>query len=184
MILGIGKNDADYKVTGCPYYLRWKTMIVRAYDKKYHKRRPSYEGVTVCKEWLTFSNFKRWMETQDWQGKEIDKDILVIGNKEYSPTACCFVLSHLNACFTTRDRARGDYMIGVSFENSSNKFRAQLTMNGKHVNIGRFYTEIEAHKAYIKVKIKYIKSFYPTVPKKVRKGLKAHIKEMKKKDGR
>lgn len=48
-------------------------------------------GCSVCEEWLTFSNFKRWMEQQDYEGKALDKDLLVSQNKTYSSETCVFV---------------------------------------------------------------------------------------------
>jgi len=36
------------------------------------------------------------MERQDWEGKHLDKDILIPGNKIYSPDRCIFVSSLIN----------------------------------------------------------------------------------------
>lgn len=82
------KNGANYR---CPFYARWHSMITRCYSEKFQYKNPSYIGCSVCDEWLTFSNFKRWMEQQDWHGKDLDKDILVKGNRVYSPETCMFV---------------------------------------------------------------------------------------------
>ena len=46
-------------------------------------------------------------------GWELDKDILVKGNKIYSPDTCCFVPKEVNTVFTKRQSKRGDYPIGV-----------------------------------------------------------------------
>lgn len=94
LVYGVGVDDLDYpkkkllpngKYSFCPYYQRWRGMIRRCYSKAQLGKNPNYEGCTVCDEWLTFSNFKSWMEKQDWEGKELDKDLLVRGNKVYSP---------------------------------------------------------------------------------------------------
>lgn len=37
---------------------------------------------------------------------------------------------------------------GVSFERSTNKWRAIIYLNGKWINIGRYKNEIDAHNAY------------------------------------
>jgi hypothetical protein len=103
-IYGIGTNDADYMVDPridgkrgrCPIYRVWKSMLERCYSEKRQAKCPTYIGCTVCKEWLTFSNFRRWMVNQDWQGKQLDKDILVKGNKIYSAETCCFVTQAVN----------------------------------------------------------------------------------------
>lgn len=39
---------------------------------------------------------------------------------------------------------------GVFFHKASNKWRAQITINGKRKHIGSFHTELEAHNAYQK----------------------------------
>lgn len=103
-VYGHGVNDADYvtcstvngKRVMCPIYRSWTNMLERCYGEKYQERRPTYIGCTVCNEWLTFSVFKSWMVTQDWTGKELDKDIRIKGNKTYSPETCCFVTTKEN----------------------------------------------------------------------------------------
>lgn len=109
-ICGVGINDADYstvlgydsngKQIRCLIYMRWKSMIARCYNKnnqtKHHDR--SYAGCTVDKEWLLFTNFKKWMESHpNWLDMEIDKDILIPGNTVYGPNTCLLVPKHINA---------------------------------------------------------------------------------------
>ena len=138
LVHGVGINDATYNVYlyeqtdgrqiivwRCPYYARWCHMLQRCYSDNWHERHPTYIGCSVCEEWLIFSNFKRWMEQQDWEGNQLDKDLLVKGNKEYNPDNCVFVTRMVNSFLTDRDNARGEYLIGVHFNKSTNKFQAQ-----------------------------------------------------------
>lgn len=98
-VYGLGVNDSDYitkqlvdgKYIRCPYYEVWTSMLERCYSDKYQAKHLTYIDCSVCDAWLTFSNFKSWMEIQDWQGKELDKDIRVKGNKVYAPSTCRFV---------------------------------------------------------------------------------------------
>ena len=115
-VYGKGINNASY-LTGtvqggrrrkCPYYTKWSSMLQPCYDDKFKEMSPTYIGATVCEEWLTFSNFKAWMEKQEWEGLELDKDIIKPGNKQYSPDACCLVPQSLNALLTDHRAARGD----------------------------------------------------------------------------
>ncbi len=105
LIYGVGINDADYPVnvtTGegkkrqiqwrCPYYQKWVNMLDRCYGKTH---RPSYRDTEVCKDWHRFSNFLNWMQSQDWLGKELDKDLCVTGNL-YSPDTCVFLDKKVN----------------------------------------------------------------------------------------
>lgn len=129
-------------------------MLHRAYDSKAQVRRPNYVGCSVFDEWLTFSNFKLWMETQDWEGKQLDKDILVPGNKVYSPETCVFVTAVLNVFLTLRGSDRGAYLVGVNWHKASGKFVAQCSnpFTRKREYLGLFHTEEAAHEAWRKRK--------------------------------
>tara|TARA_R110002049_G_C8858977_1_gene538029 strand:+ start:91 stop:618 length:528 start_codon:yes stop_codon:yes gene_type:complete len=105
LIYGVATNDASYSVTinvdgvvyVCPFYSRWVAMLRRCYSVDYKKKKKTYEDCYSCDSWLLFSCFKLWMETQDWKGKELDKDILIKGNKMYSPGTCLFVTTKENS---------------------------------------------------------------------------------------
>lgn len=162
LVYGVGVNDADYSIRPilkgigvfCPIYLKWSKMLERAYDNKFKERNPTYNGCTVCDEWLTFSNFHNWLTKQDWQGKEIDKDILFLGNKIYSPDTCVLVSQETNKFLLDRYSSRGKYALGVTFVKSANKFMAQCKNNftKKNENLGRFTCQQEAHLAWRKRK--------------------------------
>jgi len=161
-VFGVGINDADYitqtNVSGsveiCPYYTKWSGMIKRCYSKKYKEKYPTYIGCSVIGEWLIFSNFKVWMKKQDWKNKELDKDILVQGNKIYSPEFCAFVSQAVNSLFVGRQPT--DKEKGVSFHKKTQTFNSRISINGKKVSLGYFGTEAEAGTAYVKAKYKNI----------------------------
>jgi len=154
-VCGIGINDSNYivspKINGsqdvCPYYSVWERMIKRCYSKPFLMHNISYEGCIVCDEWHSFMNFRAWMERQDWQGKELDKDILVKGNDVYSPDTCCFVSKELNALFNNERRNR-TYLTGVSYHKRSGRFVARCNYKGNTEHLGYFSEEEDAHKAY------------------------------------
>lgn len=160
LIHDIGINDAWYMVymtlNGvqliCPYYRVWINMFERCYSKSALTKRPSYIGCSVAKEWHSFTAFRAWMEKQDWQGKQLDKDILAINNKVYSSKTCVFVTQEINALLTHTKLNNGKYPIGVSFLKDRNKFHASCPVNGKRKHLGRFDTENEASNAYKKAK--------------------------------
>lgn len=157
LLYGVGINDADYVVqpidviTGkqvfCPFYQKWRDMLTRCYSEKCQERQPTYEGCSVCDEWLTFSIFKAWMEEQDWEGKQLDKDLLNSENKIYSPDTCIFVSSVLNTFVTDCGSAKGDYMIGVYFHKRDRKFVSQCNnpITKKNEHLGYFTSELSAH---------------------------------------
>jgi hypothetical protein len=159
LVQGVGINDADYPIdtvvngvrTTCPLYKRWASMLERCYSAKRNERVSTYRDCSVADEWLTFSNFKNWMELQDWDGKQLDKDILVAGNKVYSPETCVFVDGKTNTFLIDSAASRGKYGIGV--EKIRNKYRAHCSKNGKKVSIGIYDTPLAASKAYFKYKL-------------------------------
>lgn len=160
---GVGVVPKEYKTYDtesgwfCPYYRRWHTMIQRCYSERMNKERPTYERVTVCDEWHDFLTFRDWMEKQDWEGKDLDKDVLGIltGKSEYSPDNCAFISRELNSYFTLRQNHRGPYPLGVTYSNKTGKYVARLNKPTGRVSLGRFNTPEEAHKAYQLAKYNY-----------------------------
>lgn len=163
LVTGVGLNDADYNVTLyervngkrklvwiCPFYRTWKNMLKRCYSDKWHEKHPTYIGCTVCEEWLTFSNFRNWMEQQDWENKQLDKDLLDVGNKEYSPSSCVFVPQIVNLFLTASGDARGEYPLGVAFHKKVKRFNAQCNnpFTCKREHIGYFTDPDQAHLAW------------------------------------
>lgn len=172
-VYGVGINDADYRVHEfeyergqdgnlriskrlwtCPFYSTWREMLRRCHSPAFKKKQTGYENVTVCEEWLLFSNFKEWMESQSWEGRQLDKDLLVEGNKVYGPDTCVFIPSELNQFFKERANDRGDYLLGVTVKKSSLGYYAKCSdpFTGKRVSLGRHSTEQEAHLAWKRYK--------------------------------
>ena len=185
LVEGVGINDANYNVTDweyigfkedgkplkrliwtCPYYITWKSMLGRCYNIKFQERHPTYIGCYVCDEWLLFSNFKVWMETQEWEGKELDKDLLFKGNTVYNPNTCVFISSKINSFLIERGADRGEYPIGVCYmkkqKNMVNEhdkpYIAQIgDSSGKAKYLGCFATPEEAHAAWLTAKLEQAK---------------------------
>lgn len=161
-VYGVGINDADYsvyyreggKVYRCPYYRKWTGMLERCYSEKYHAKEPTYKDCTVCDEWLYFSNFREWMESQNWEGKQLDKDILYYGNKEYSPDKCIFVTQEINCLLTNTYQSKTDLPVGVHLDkdNITNPYASQISVNGQKLHLGYYKTAEEAHKKYMGAK--------------------------------
>ena len=172
LVYGVGINDADYVVEKretiivngvrkkrqvwiCPYYRTWKSMLERCYSNKYQERRPTYKGCTVSEEWKTFSNFRAWMEKQDWEGKQLDKDLLMVDNKVYSAETCVFVTHSVNSFTSDCGAARGKWLIGVYWNKRAGKFvsRCSNPFTKKSEHLGLFTFEQEAHQAWLERKL-------------------------------
>jgi hypothetical protein len=157
LVCGAGVNDANYHVQPvvdgkqliCPYYRRWHSMLKRCYDPRYQALYPTYIGCTVVKEWLNFMAFRAWMMKQDWTGNQLDKDLLITGNKIYSPESCVFISGHVNSLLCDSAAIRGQWPQGVSFYKKTGKFRAQININAKVKSLGYYLTSEEAESAYL-----------------------------------
>ena len=173
LVCGVGINAADYVVKKfemidyvngkrkrklvweCPYYRAWRNMLSRCYSAKFHERYPTYKNCTVSEEWLTFSNFKAWMEKQDFKGMQLDKDLLFEGNKVYNHETCVFVTGAVNKFTIDRGAARGEWMIGVDWHEKEEKFRALCSnpFTRKRELLGYFDCEQQAHEAWLARKL-------------------------------
>lgn len=170
-LFGVGINDVDYsvklyeegpKINGkryqkliwiCPFYRKWQDMLSRCYSEK---RYPTYIECMVSEPWLRLSIFKAWMEQQDWEGKQLDKDLLIPGNKIYSPDTCLFVEPRVNSFLVEHNKRRGEYPIGVSYDANAELYRAQCKSveTGKNTNLGGYKTAEEAHEIWLDFKLK------------------------------
>ena len=132
-------------------YSCWVSMLRRCYSEEH----PTYKDCTVSKEWKCFQSFAEWFYDNCKKSYELDKDILIKGNKIYSPETCCFVPIEINILFIKSNKKRGDFPIGVC--KIGNKFRAQISNKRRQIYIGMFDTVEEAFEAYKIAKENYIK---------------------------
>lgn len=172
LVYGVGINDAPYNIhingLMCPYYKVWSCVIRRCYEP-----RKGWEDCIVCKEWLkSFMSFRAWMELQNWKHKVIDKDILVLGNKEYGPNTCVFVSQYLNTLFqqTNKNRKlpRGIYQCVLN-----KKYKVNCSIKpGVNKCLG-FYTSLEkANEVYVRAKAQVLANEFKNIlDTKVKDGL-------------
>ena len=167
LLWGVGLNDANYMVRYrgvggkslvCPFYRKWKDMLKRCYSDRCHARYPTYKGCFVHKNWHTFSVFRKWMEQRDWEGKQLDKDLLIKGNKEYSPSSCIFVSQKINTLLLSCSSARGDLPQGVTWDKTKNKYSSRIRLNGVNQSLGRFSSQEEAERVYCKAKASQVQT--------------------------
>ena len=180
---GVGINDVDYMVKveingkklTCPFYVKWLSMIERCYSKRLHKTHPTYRNCTPCDEWIYFSNFRLWMTDQDWQGKDLDKDIINPRNKIYSPENCCFVSAKLNSLLTNRKSKKGKHPMGVTFDGRKDLYQSRVGYGKNRINLGSFKSPELASKAYIKAKVEIIlEAADEQEDERISNGLKLH----------
>ena len=168
LVYGVGINDLDepVKVNGkyFKFYVVWTSMLQRCYSEKYQTKKPTYRGCSVCDGWLLLSNFKVWFDVNYREGMALDKDILVKGNKIYSPDTCRFVPQYINSLLCDSGAARGDLPLGVSAMKSKLKNGQITTTYEARCNDGHgshpsetFKTIPEARQWYVTTKARIVK---------------------------
>lgn len=164
------KDPATGKFYKCRYYKTWHEMLTRCFSEKARIRRPHLSEVICCEEWLYFPNFKRWVIDYEskygtTEGLVLDKDILVMGNKEYHPDKCCFISKELNMIFsgTGRGNKNGTGVYEQPLPDGWKKYQAYVNINNKKKSLGTYYTAIEAHKAWQIAMIDKIKNIIKTL---------------------
>lgn len=157
LIFGMDAVKTDLNTNGMEWFCsrKWLSMLTRCYGKG----NKSYNDSYVHDDWLNFQNFAKWCEENynpetmsEWQ---LDKDILVKGNKIYSPDTCCFVPQEINNLLIKATSTRGDLPIGVYRHRSS--FRPAISRENKQRNLGSFKSVDEAFQVYKKAKENHIK---------------------------
>jgi hypothetical protein len=162
LVCGWGHNDMrgvpGWRATGCPFYRTWRSMLQRRQNLG---DRPCYRDVTVCEEWKFLSHFIAWAKTQDYEGKQLDKDLRIPGNKHYSPDACLFVDPLINTQGLIEPRKYiGDYAQCVYLskrEKGPDKYASAIGIDGEKIHLGTFLTVAAASSAYCKKKAKHLR---------------------------
>jgi hypothetical protein len=90
------------------------------------------------------------MQGQDWEGKQLDKDLLIVGNKLYSPETCVFVSKITNTFTIDCGASRGEWPIGVNFDKHRGKLKVRCCnpFSKKAEHIGLFTCKNKAYEAW------------------------------------
>ena len=168
-------------------YETWSGMLKRCYTPCHDRDMMAYKDSEVCEEWHNFTNFLKWYNSNfyslDKEMMNLDKDIIIKGNKTYSPETCIFAPQRINKLFLTEKNIRGGCVLGVHKIKKNNNgdilYRSMISCNDgiserTTIHCGCFETEIESFNAYKKTKESYIKqvadeykSKYPNFPQKL-----------------
>lgn len=171
LVCGVGVNDAGYPINiqesfyvdgkrkrrvvwCCPYYKRWVAMLNRCYNTGVQQRQPTYADCSVDPSWFVFSTFKRWMEQQIWEGNQLDKDLLIEGNKVYGPDTCIFISQEVNTFIIPRKLSDVGLPAGVTYHKTlkGGWYKAVVVDGDKYVNLGKFDTVEKAQTSYLERK--------------------------------
>lgn len=151
----LGDEEVSQNGVKLKEYKLWRALLGRCYNTKTKSRSPSYVGCSVSDNFKYYPYFKDWCSRQIGFGRdgfELDKDILVKGNKIYSEGTCCFVPKEINLLFCKSNSLRGCYPIGVNLNKLSGKFKASVTYGNVVKSLGCYDTSEEAFQAYKEAK--------------------------------
>lgn len=161
-VFGVGIIGTKYKTTintkNLKEYKLWNTMIERCYSDNQKKVFDTYKDCTISNSFLHYEYFYDWCNKQigfNCENFELDKDLLVKGNKIYSESACVFLPKEINKALSTKKSQRGERLIGV--RKTKTGYQSCCSVRGKNCYLGMFDTEIEAFNAYKQTKENYLK---------------------------
>lgn len=186
LVCGVAVNDAVFvsaptiegKQVQNPCYRTWVSMLQRCYDKKCQERNKTYTGCSVSREWLNLSEFQTWWEINQVDGWCLDKDLICLGNRVYSPEFCVFVPTMINTFVNDSRSIRGEWPIGVSWEKRCKKFKSLCCnpLTGKRENLGHFTDPEPAHYAWRSRKLELVTLICEKFPKMDPRVMNALIK--------
>jgi len=156
---GHGPHKAKIRGKVQRVYNVWKAMFVRCYSQKELNRHPTYMDCRVDSRWHNFQVFADWFYEQpnhDSVGFDLDKDLLVLGNRVYGPEFCSFVPNSINKLLSDSRGSRGKYPQGVSTHRDG-KYYANIQINNKQRCLGSYATPEEAEAVYRYAKQMYVK---------------------------
>lgn len=158
-MFGVGefKSKINNKITY--EYAKWQQMMSRAYDVHTKLRQKAYQECSVREDWHNFQDFSSWLINQKGYGLvgwQLDKDLLVEGNKEYSPDCCVIVPPAINNTLTGSNQNNG-LPRGVCWHIGAEKYIAQCRVNSKIIHLGYYYDIISAKEAYNNHKLTVLK---------------------------
>ena len=162
---GVGVLGAKYPVSedgrDTKEYALWNNMLNRCYNDTYKKKHPTYKDCEVSENFKSYEYFYEWCHEQIGfgdDGWQLDKDLLIKGNKVYSESTCVFLPQEINTLLVKNTASRGEYLIGVCWHKRDKVFISRVNKNkGKQEHLGYFNTELEAFSAYKQAKEYFVK---------------------------
>jgi len=130
-------------------YSVWNDMFSRCYELN---TKDCYKDCSVHPDWHNFQNFAKWYEENfdivKHKGFQLDKDLLVRGNKIYGPSTCCFVPREINMVLTKQNISKDTNLPTGVRKTDKGLYDAYISIKNKGILIGTFDTPEEAFQAY------------------------------------
>ena len=112
-------------------YKAWEHMLGRCYHEKTQQANAkTYIDCSVDESWHNFQNFAEWFNKRYKPGYQLDKDLLIKGNRIYSENTCCLIPEEINkALETSKAKRKEGIPLGVTII---------VTNNGTEVIYARY----------------------------------------------
>ena len=129
-------------------YRLWHSMMQRCYYE-HENISKSYKDKYVSPKWHCFQDFALWCRSQPtfyYKGWDLDKDLLKIGNKEYSPENCCFIPKTLNRTLVMYSADMGDSK-GINM-NTNGKWKVNYYREGTRHRSAKYFDTLNSAKDF------------------------------------
>lgn len=132
-------------------YQTYSSMVQRTRPGgKYQAKKPAYIGTS--NGFGDFQSFADWAVQQvgyGVPGYQLDKDLLVPGNKVYSPENCCFLPAEINSALRRDQSSKtSGFPVGI-FRHNKNGLVARISIRGKLVHLASTPTSTEEDIAHL-----------------------------------
>ena len=156
-VAGWGINNANYRVQHykpywqCPFYNRWSMMLKRCLLPKYQKE--AYKDASVSDDFKLFMDFRDWTVNQGVESEgtlssvQLDKDLLVMGNKHYSMGTCCYVPKFINTLLLN-PKITGERYLPTGVQFRRNYFEVTMRIDDKLKFLGTAKCVIKAYQLW------------------------------------
>lgn len=134
-----------------PTYITWSNMIQRCKNGN----DPSYLDIKVCDEWEDFEAFVKDMGERP-PGKTLDR---IDGSRDYYKDNCRWATRSEQSRNTRKRKATTSKYKGVSYLKKSNRWSANIYIDGKNKHLKSYKTEEEAALVYNRAASEYYGEF-------------------------
>ena len=157
--MGVGKYVGKVEDGTDKVYVIHRHMIARCYSERVQKLQPAYIGCSVDERWHNLQVFADFYINNQFYGLgyHLDKDLLIRGNRVYSPEACTLLPPEINSALASTPESVSGLPLGVNKIDNGYVARLNKTGQGREY-LGYYKTAEEAHNIYVKAKEAYIHS--------------------------
>lgn len=144
-------RDGSGKQHNTKEYMLWCSMLQRCYSEKHLLKYPTYNGCSISENFKSFQYFANWCQSEvgfKVENYNLDKDLLLAGNKVYSEDTCVFIPRNINTFLVSRRACRGKFPVGVYLSYSRYYVAMIHEGTGKQRYIGTYSTPELAFAAY------------------------------------